>query len=117
MYMQQYRTCTLQRTRALSAAHSTEAYVRISSYDYARFGTVDGTVEHLSATTYLDEQELPYYRALIALEQDYVGEQPGRNRIIPGMTLQADIQTGEKTVLDYLLRPIYRGLDQAFTER
>ena len=93
------------------------ASVRISSYDYARFGTVDGTVEYLSATTYLDEQQLPYYRALIALEQDYVGDQPGRNRIIPGMTLQADIQTGEKTVLDYLLRPVYRGLDQAFTER
>ena len=98
-------------------AEGQTAAVRISSYDYARFGTVEGTVAHLSATTYLDEQQLPYYRALIALEQDYVGDQPGRNRIIPGMTLQADIQTGEKTVLDYLLRPVYRGLNQAFTER
>ena len=54
---------------------------------------------------------------MITLDRDYVGDQPGVNRIIPGMTVQADIKTGSKSILDYLLRPIYRGLHGAFRER
>ncbi|MEE8272380.1 MAG: HlyD family type I secretion periplasmic adaptor subunit [Alphaproteobacteria bacterium] len=93
------------------------ADIRVSSYDFARFGAVRGTVQQISATTFLDEQLEPYYRAMIALDRDYVGDQPGVNRIIPGMTVQADIKTGSKSILDYLLRPIYRGLHGAFRER
>ena len=93
------------------------ADIRVSSYDFARFGAVLGVVRQLSASTYLDENLQPYYRAVIALDQDHVGDQPGVNRIIPGMTVEADIKTGSKTILDYLLRPVSRGLSSAFQER
>jgi HlyD family type I secretion membrane fusion protein len=93
------------------------ADVSIDSFDAARFGTVPGQVRRLSATTYLDEQQRPYYRAEIELSRDYLGPRPDELRIIPGMTGVASIKTGAKSVLDYLLKPITRGLDVALAER
>ncbi len=93
------------------------AEVKINSYDPHRFGTVMGKVEQISASTFLDEQHNPYFQAKIALDKDYVGNLTNKYRIIPGMTVQADIKTGEKSVLDYLLKPIYRGFQNAFQER
>ena len=93
------------------------AEVKINSYDPHRFGTVMGVVKKISASTFLDEQYNPYFQATISLEKDYVGSSINKYRIIPGMTVQADIKTGEKSVLDYLLKPIYRGFQNAFQER
>lgn len=94
-----------------------EAVVKIDSFNPSRFGNVKGEVERISASTYLDERRNPYYRAEIRLQQNHLGDDPSRLRIIPGMTVQADITTGSKTILDYLLRPISRGFANAFHER
>jgi HlyD family secretion protein/adhesin transport system membrane fusion protein len=93
------------------------AEVRISSFDYTRFGSAEGVVRQISASTFLDERKLPYYRAVIALARDYLGDDPEANRIIPGMTVEAHIKTGSKSILEYLLKPVYRGFQTAFTER
>ena len=93
------------------------AEVKINSYDPHRFGTVMGKVQKISASTFLDEQHIPYFQATIALDKDYIGSLSNKYKIIPGMTVQADIKTGEKSVLDYLLKPIYRGFQNAFQER
>lgn len=93
------------------------ADVKVDTYESTRFGSVRGTVEQLSASTYFDESGNPYYRAEITLDQDYLGVKDKQFVIIPGMTVQADIKTGSKTILDYLLRPISRGFNEAFTER
>ena len=94
-----------------------EAVIKVGSYDPQLFGTVTGVVERISASTFFDEQNQPYYKAVISLEKDYLGSEERRHRIIPGMTVQADIRTGQKTVLDYLLKPVYRGFQNAFQER
>ncbi len=91
--------------------------VKVDSYDSSRFGSVNGTVKQISASTYLDDQREPYYRAEIQLDQHYVGSNPEKLKIIPGMTVQTDIKIGSKTLLDYILRPISRGFDSAFHER
>ena len=93
------------------------ADVKVDSYDSSRFGSIDGTVKQISATTYLDEKNNPYYRAEITLNQTWVGDNPETMKIIPGMTVQANIETGTKSILAYLLRPISRGFDNAFSER
>jgi len=93
------------------------ADVKVDSYDSSRFGGIDGTVKQISATTYLDEKNNPYYRAEISLNQTWVGNNPEIMKIIPGMTVQANIETGAKSILAYLLRPISRGFDNAFSER
>lgn len=90
--------------------------VKVDSYDSARFGSVPGIVERISATTYLDEKKDPYFRTEISLKETYVGKRDDL-LVSPGMTVTADIKTGSKSILDYLLKPISRGFDNAFRER
>jgi HlyD family secretion protein/adhesin transport system membrane fusion protein len=92
-------------------------HVKVQAFDYSRFGSLEGTVERISAGTFLDEQKQPHYRARIALSQQYVGRDPRMARLAPGMTVQADITTGRKTVLQYLLKPIYSAMAGSFHER
>lgn len=91
--------------------------VKVSSYDFARFGAVDGVLTQISPSTFLDEDKLPYYKGVVTLAKSYVGDDPERNRILPGMTVQADVVTGEKTILQYLLKPIQLAAAQSFRER
>jgi adhesin transport system membrane fusion protein len=93
------------------------ADVKFTSYDSSRFGSLQGRVQRISASTYLDQKQNPYYRAEVILDRDYLGEDPTRFKVLPGMTVTAEIQTGDKTILDYLMRPVSRGLDNAFRER
>ena len=91
--------------------------VKVSAFDFIRYGGISGELVSISASTFVDEEGQPYYKGKVALHDDSVGEGATAQRIIPGMTVQADIQTGERTLLQYLLKPVYVSLDQAFTER
>ncbi|WP_120495294.1 HlyD family type I secretion periplasmic adaptor subunit [Kiloniella sp. EL199] len=93
------------------------AKIKITSYDVSRFGNVSGVLTHISASTFQDEEGEPFYKGRIDLDKNYVGNNPERNLILPGMVLDADINTGERTVMQYLLKPIYRALDSSFGER
>jgi HlyD family type I secretion membrane fusion protein len=93
------------------------ADVSIAGFESQRFGKLEGSLRSVSPSTYLDSEGRPYYRAEILLERGFLGNDPARNRLVPGMTVQAAIRTGEKTILEYLLKPVYRGLDQAMRER
>ena len=94
-----------------------EAKIKISTYDHARFGAIDGTVESISPTTFKDPDGTVYYRADIRLGKTYVGEDPERNIVLPGMTAEIDIIAGERSLLRYLLRPVYQSMDSALSER
>lgn len=91
--------------------------IKISAYDYSRFGSIEGKLKSVSASTFLDENKKPYYKAYITMNQLYVGKNPNANRIAVGMTVQADIHTGQKTLLQYLIRPVYNAVKSSFTER
>lgn len=94
-----------------------EALVKISTYDFARFGGLRGTVSYLAASSSVDEKGEAYFKAKIALPRDYVGGDPRSNRIAAGMEATADIKTGEKTLLQYLVRPVYTAMSNTFSER
>lgn len=91
--------------------------VKVLTYDFARYGGIPGRLRSVSASTFVAEDETPYYKAVIALDRNYVGGDPNRNLVLPGMTVQADIKTGRKTLLQYLLKPVYSSIDEAFQER
>lgn len=92
--------------------------VKVITYDYARYGAITGELKSISATTFLDEKDgTPYYKGIVSMDRNYVGFDPERNRVTPGMTAQADINTGTKTLIQYFLKPIYTSLTQAFRER
>lgn len=91
--------------------------VKFSAYDYSRYGAVEGKLDYISATTFINDDGSRYYLGKVSLEKNYVGRDPNQNLIIPGMTVDADIVTGQKTVLAYLLKPIKSSLMRAFSER
>lgn len=91
--------------------------VKVATFDFARFGGITGELRDISATTFLDENGEPYYQGIISLDRGYVGFDPEKNRIMPGMTVQADIKTGKKTLLAYLLKPVVSSISSSFRER
>jgi adhesin transport system membrane fusion protein len=99
------------------------ATVKITAYDYAIYGGLKGTVEHISPDTLKDDQKAAagrgddtYYRVLILTEKSSL-EAGGKSLpIIPGMVATVEIRTGEKTILDYLLKPVLKARE-AFRER
>lgn len=93
------------------------ATVKFTTYNYSRYGSVEGSLTHISATTFEDEQGESFYKGKVALSQSFVGSNPERNLILPGMTATADIHSGKKTLLEYLLKPIHTTLTQSFRER
>ncbi len=94
-----------------------EVDVKFMTFDYARYGSVLGQLDHLSANSFATETGEVFFKAKIRLTQGYVGEDPEKNWVLPGMTVQADIVTGSKSFLQYLLKPIYASMGGAFSER
>jgi membrane fusion protein, adhesin transport system len=100
-----------------------DAEIRLLTYDSAIFGPVRGKVEYLSATTFSPpaaQQNPPGQNAsepTIRLLQDHVRSGTTNYPITPGMVLQAHIQTGSKSIVRYLFKPVFNSLDVAFTER
>ncbi|MDC0344832.1 HlyD family type I secretion periplasmic adaptor subunit [Alphaproteobacteria bacterium] len=91
--------------------------VSVSAYDAARYGTVDGKLAYISATTFVGKDQSRYYLARVMLSKKYVGQDPKANLIVPGMTVEANIITGKKSILEYLLKPINKAMDTAFREK
>jgi len=94
-----------------------KATIKITTFDFARFGSIDGKVSKISASTFKDRDNEVYYKAEVVLEKKYVGTDGKKNIILPGMVTEIDINTGERTVLRYLLRPVFQSLDVALSER
>ena len=86
-----------------------EAKVKITAYDYSIYGGLEGVVTMISPDTIQDEvkPEIYYYRVFIRTETDSLSTKNGNQYpIVPGMIATVDIKTGEKTVFDYLMKPI-----------
>ncbi|MBA7731175.1 HlyD family efflux transporter periplasmic adaptor subunit [Citrobacter freundii] len=95
------------------------ALVKITAYDYAIYGGLEGVVETISPDTIQDKvkPEVFYYRVFIRTHQDYLQNKLGRHfSIVPGMIASVDIKTGEKTIADYLIKPFNRA-KEALRER
>ena len=92
------------------------ARLKIGTFDFMRYGTIEGTVAMVSSYSTLDEKQAPYFKVIISIPQNYVGNDQAK-LIDPGMTVQADILTDRQSVLRYLLRPIYVAFSQGMRER
>ncbi|MGF1563508.1 MAG: HlyD family type I secretion periplasmic adaptor subunit [Geminicoccaceae bacterium] len=93
------------------------ATVKVTAYDFSIYGGLDGEVEGISADTITDERGESFYKVLVHTETNQLERNGEILPIIPGMTVQVDVLTGEKTVLDYILKPILKVRDNALRER
>lgn len=91
--------------------------VKISTYDFSRYGAIPGTLEFISPTTFIGDRGERFYRGRVVLERNYAGNNPEQNPVLPGMTVMTDIITGDKTIMAYLLKPIHNSIQTALRER
>jgi adhesin transport system membrane fusion protein len=99
------------------------ATVKITAYDYGIYGGLKGNVEMISPDTLKDETKTAsgrpddtYYRVMVLTENSTLNVGNKQLPIIPGMIATVEIRTGEKTILDYLLKPVFKARE-AFRER
>ena len=92
-----------------------KAMVKFTAYDYAIYGSLEATLELISADSVLDEKGNAFFLVRVRTLSTTIGAQ--KLPIIPGMVAEVDILTGKKSVLAYLLKPILRAQTRAMTER
>lgn len=99
-----------------------DAIVKITAYDSSVYGSLKGKVERISADAIEDKPERgekgeTFYRVIVRTEKNYLGTSERPLPIIPGMVATVEVLTGEKSVLDYLIKPARMLRDEALRER
>lgn len=93
------------------------ASIKVTAYTYTVYGDLPGVVERIGADTVPDEKGNPYYRVILRTQRTHLGADRNALPIMPGMVVTADIQTGRKSVLAYLIAPIQVARHEALRER
>jgi membrane fusion protein, adhesin transport system len=93
-----------------------EASVKLSAYDYTIFGTLPATVSFVSADTVIDERSRapdgdPHYKVTLRVDLSQLTDRQQTLEIRPGMQATVELQTGSKSVLTYLLKPLYKSTE------
>lgn len=94
-----------------------KAVVKITAYDYSIYGGLEGELVDISADTIMNEKGEHFYRVRVRTYENSLKRRGEILPIIPGMVASVDILTGEKTVMEYLLKPFIKTLDNAMNER
>ncbi|MBF0198557.1 MAG: HlyD family efflux transporter periplasmic adaptor subunit [Planctomycetes bacterium] len=91
--------------------------LKIATFDFSRYGSLPGFLRSISPSTVINDDGLATYIGKVEISS----LSPGGNRaplpLMPGMTLDADIISGKKTVMEYLLKPIYASAQEILQER
>ncbi|MBE8168042.1 MAG: HlyD family type I secretion periplasmic adaptor subunit [Shewanella sp.] len=94
------------------------AVVKVTAYDFTRYGGLKGTLEHISADTTQDEEGNSFYLVRVRTAESSLIKKDGTQMpIIPGMLTSVDVITGQRSILEYILNPILRAKDTALRER
>ena len=100
-----------------------DAVVKITAYNSSVYGSLKGKVERISADTIVDEKadrsekQETFYRVIVRTDKNHLGTAEHPLPIIPGMVTTVEVLTGEKSVLDYLIKPARLLRDEALRER
>jgi len=97
-----------------------EATIKLTAYDYTIYGTLKGVVDFISADTFKDERAReadgnPHYKVTLRVDMTDLTPRQASVEIRPGMQATVELHTGQKTVLQYLLKPLYKSRE-AFRE-
>ena len=93
------------------------ASVKLSAYDFAIYGGLEAELEQISADTIVDESGEHFFQIRVRTSKNHLGTEIAPLPIMPGMSATVDINTGQKTVMSYLLKPLKRATATAMTER
>ena len=91
--------------------------VKITAYDPQKYGTLQGKLVRIGASSVADREGNPAFEIEVHTDRNFMGSAENKMPITPGMVAQTEVITGKRTILEYLLKPVLRARDVAFTER
>lgn len=95
--------------------------IKLDSYDYSIFGALEGEVSYISPDTLTEQGKdgapYSYYRVHVSIHENQKNPRAPQMNIMLGMTGGVDIRTGERSVLAYLIKPIFKTFSSAMSER
>jgi hemolysin D len=91
--------------------------VKLEAYPFTRYGLIDGELTMISADAMVDERMGPVFLAEVKLSQPYVGEGNLKRDIQSGMNATAEVKTGDRRIIDFILSPIAKASSEAARER
>ncbi len=94
-----------------------DANVRVLAYDTAAYGRMKATVSRVGADALLDERNEPYFEVQLSSPQGQLAQDGKPLPVTPGLPVDVGILTGERSVLEYVLKPVVRGLKSSLQER
>jgi len=93
------------------------AQIKLETFPFTRYGTVEAKVENVTADAVVDEKRGAIFPATLALGKESIDVDGKRIRLNPGMNVTAEIKTGKRRVIDYLLSPVQRATGESMRER
>lgn len=94
-----------------------EVNIKISAYDSQRYGSLKGKLVRIGSNSSADREGNVFFEIEVKANKNYLGTQENPLPITPGMVAETEIITGKRTILSYLMKPVLRTRDKAFTER
>jgi membrane fusion protein, adhesin transport system len=94
-----------------------KATVKLTAYDFSIYGGLESVLEVISADSITDERGEHFFQIRVRTSKNHLGTSANPLPIIPGMVATVDIMSGQKTVMDYILKPLKRAQAAALTER
>lgn len=98
-------------------ASGDKAVVKVTAYDFSIYGGLNGKVVYISADAVTNEEGESFYIIHVETDEAALKRKDEELPIIPGMVTSVDILTGKKTVMEYLLKPFIKTLNEAMNER
>ena len=93
------------------------AKVKITAYDPQKYGSLDGELVRIGASSVRDGEGNAFFEIEVRTLKNYMGDEKNPLPITPGMVADVEVITGKRTILEYLMKPILRAKNRAFTER
>jgi hemolysin D len=93
------------------------AEIKLETFPFTRYGTVPATVQWVTADAVNDEKKGAIFPATLSLKATQINVDGKPIRLSPGMNLTAEIKTGQRRVIEFLLSPIQRAGNESFRER
>lgn len=99
-------------------AKGNNVVIKIDTLPYQKYGSIEGVIDVISEDSVEDKEnkEKVYYKVLVDLPNKPLGKGLSTFRLIPGETLQGEVHVGKRTIAEYFMHPILRGLDQSIRE-
>lgn len=93
------------------------AAIKLETFPFTRYGTVPATVKSVVADAVNDEKKGAIFPAVLSLGAGSIEVEGKRIALAPGMNLTAEIKTGQRRVIEYLLNPVQQAVGESLRER